>query len=94
MVGILVSFWEGLFSGAMLVLGSVALILWVKLHHRSCRDAAPTDSMENPPFSCIWWCLRHHNQQVHRNMNHLFFKETTSYLGARKNQLGPSNLGV
>ena len=29
MVGILVSFWDGLFSGAMLVLGSVTLIFFL-----------------------------------------------------------------
>ena len=35
MVGILVSFWDGLFSGAVLVLGSVVLVGGCQLHYFS-----------------------------------------------------------
>ena len=65
MVGILVSFWDGLFSGATLVLGSVdffANLTPLQNHH--------TDSLQMPPKNLMKVVLLEKNITRHGSFTH------------------------
>ena len=65
MVGILVSLWGGLFSGAMLVSGSVAFVSLKFPGFQDSLDLDPFFLWKNPPKFWIIWACRPPFQSVH-----------------------------